>query len=71
MKAVEKTIVYEQEKDTCDGESDYCQYLEVKTQDGGGGNFIIIKTDRWALDREDLISGKFAADLLTILEGMD
>ncbi len=71
MKPVEKSITYEQEPDCCDGTSDYAQHLIVTTQDGGGGPFLILSTTRWAIDRDDLISGKFAAQLLTILEGME
>jgi hypothetical protein len=71
MKPVEKSITYEQEPDCCDGTSDYAQHLMVTTQDGGGGAYIILQTERWAIDRDDLISGKFAAQLLTILEGME
>jgi hypothetical protein len=71
MKIVEKSITFEQEPDCCDGTSDYAQHLTVQTQDGGGGPFLILSTTRWAIDKDDLISGKFAAQLLTILEGME
>jgi hypothetical protein len=71
MKPVEKSITYEQEPDCCDGTSDYAQHLIVTTQDGGGGAYLTLQTERWAIDRDDLISGKFAAQLLTILEGME
>ena len=71
MKPVEKSITYEQEPDCCDGTSNYAQHLTVQTQDGGGGAYLTLQTERWAIDRDDLISGKFAAQLLTILEGME
>ena len=41
------------------------QSLEVSTDDAGGGSYVIIKTDRWAMDREDL--DKFAACLKKIV----
>lgn len=69
MKIFEKTFVYEQEKDCCDGESMYVQTLTVQTQDGGGGNYIILKTDRWAIDRDDI--DKFCEELKTILKDME
>lgn len=69
MKLVEKTIVYEQEKDTCDGESFYVQTIELKTQDGGGGNFLVFKTERWALDYDNI--DNFCQTLKDFLKGMD
>jgi len=69
MKVFEKTVVYEQEKDCCDGDSMYCQTLTVQTQDGGGGNFIVLKTDRWAIDKDDI--GTFCAQLQSILNDME
>lgn len=71
MRPIEKSITYEQEPDCCDGTSDYAQHLTVTTQDGGGGPYIILKTDRWAIDKDALLSGEFASQLLTILEGME
>ena len=50
-KLVETKDEWYQENDCCD--SGCGQVLEVWTQDGGGGNFICIKTDRWAIDDID------------------
>lgn len=69
MKIFEKTFVYEQDMDCCDGESDGCQTLTVQTQDGGGGNYIILKTDRWAIDKDDI--DKFCSELKNILNDME
>lgn len=69
MKLIEKTHIFEQEKDCCDGQSDYSQYLELKTQDGGGGNFLVLKTDRWALDLDNI--DEFCKQLKDFLYGMD
>jgi hypothetical protein len=58
MKLVESKFVFQQDNDCCDdGKHDYdtgCQYLTVETHDGGGGVYLTIKTERWALDLEDL-----------------
>lgn len=30
------------------------QYLHVSSSDAGAGPYLILKTDRWAIDRDDL-----------------
>lgn len=55
--------LFEQDGDCVGG--DVYQSLEVEVSDGGGGCFLVLKTDRWALDPEDL--DKFIADLRTLL----
>ena len=43
-----------QEMDCC-GEDDNFNYLDIKTHDSGGGTYLVLKTDRWAIDpKEDL-----------------
>lgn len=42
-------ITLEQEADSCDTNS-HPQSLEIKSQDVGGGEYFVIKTDRWAVD---------------------
>lgn len=69
MKPIEKSYTFEQDKDCCDGVSDIIQLLTVQTQDGGGGNFIVLSTERWAIDRNDI--DKFCEQLKSILEGME
>jgi hypothetical protein len=44
--------VYSQEDDCCSSAGG--QFLELETQDGGGGHFLIIKTERWALDADNI-----------------
>ena len=61
MKLDEASFMYTQELDCCDSESMGVQQLEVETQDGGGGNYIVIKTARWALDANSIDA--FAAEL--------
>lgn len=47
---------FEQDCDTCDARNDSKQDLMVKQDDGGGGPFYVIETERWAFDYlEDLI----------------
>ena len=52
--AVNKVSVeYTQE---ADGNSDALQFLEVSTEDAGGGVYYVLKTERWAFDNlNDLI----------------
>jgi hypothetical protein len=47
-------FVFDQEADTCAPGSDLANTLEVEICDGGAGRYIAIKTDRWALDPEDV-----------------
>jgi len=68
-KLVEKTHLYEQEKDCCDGESDFVQYLELKSQDGGGGNYLVMKTERWAISIDEI--DKFRQLLKDFLQGLE
>ena len=63
-----KELVYVQEPDSCDP-SQMDQQLRVSTDDAGGGSYIILKTERWALDRDD-IDG-FCKLLKDALEGLE
>ena len=49
----EVSEVWSQDSDCCDDKQDG-QYLTISTQDGGGGPFIIIKTERWAIDEDQI-----------------
>ena len=49
---VESKDVYIQPSDCCQSGS-MEQQLTVSTQDGGGGAFLVIETERWALDDVD------------------
>lgn len=40
---------FHQERDCC-GEGDEDNYLEIETHDGGGGQYLVIKTERWAIE---------------------
>lgn len=43
----ELKMTFTQEADCCDNKE---QYLTIKTQNGGGGDFYVIETERWAFD---------------------
>lgn len=45
-------MTFTQEADCCTLEE---QYLTVKTDNGGGGDFYVIETKRWAFDSIDEI----------------
>jgi hypothetical protein len=45
---------YYQEADSCQEHSDEGQTLTLRTDDAGGGKFLLISTDRWAIDADDI-----------------
>lgn len=45
-------LTYDQDGDSCGG-PDY-QSITIKTMDAGGGHYLVIETDRWAINREDI-----------------
>lgn len=45
----ECAMTYMQDADCCQ-EGDFAQTLTVRTQDGGGGHYLVLETERWALD---------------------
>ena len=47
-------MTFSQDADCCDGGD---QFLTIKTQNGGGGDFYVIETERWAFDNiSDIIN---------------
>lgn len=46
-------FVFDQEPDSC-APVDAPQMLEVLIDDAGGGPYLVFKTERWALDPEDI-----------------
>ena len=52
------SITYIQEPDNCSSSEEY-QRLEIHIEDAGGGKYIVLRTDRWAIDSID--------DFITIL----
>ena len=57
-------VCLHQDGDSSDGGD--CQYLEISTTDAGGGRFLVLKTERWAVDGEDIAA--FCAMLQAILQ---
>jgi hypothetical protein len=51
-------MTFTQDSDCCD--SGDGQFLKIKTQNGGGGDFFVIETERWAIDN--------IAELITTLK---
>jgi hypothetical protein len=43
------TIIFEQDSDCC-ATNTLGQWITVKIEDGGGGQFYVIETERWAFD---------------------
>lgn len=64
---VDIKYVYSQEADSCQTNSNPGQILEVEIQDAGGGNYLVIKTNRWAIGEEDI--DKFCDLLKKSLKG--
>lgn len=46
----ELSATYLQHADNCDSDPAGFQELKISTQDGGAGFFLIIQTERWAID---------------------
>lgn len=67
MEIFEKSITYTQESDCC-SPKDLGQQLVVKTQNGGGGSYLVIETERWAIDKVEI--DKFCKALKDLLKGI-
>lgn len=52
IEIIEMKATYSQEQDSCSSEP-FGNYLQIETQDGGGGIYYVIKTERWAFDDID------------------
>lgn len=68
VKLFSKELVYVQEPDSCDP-SQMDQELRIMTDDAGGGSYIILKTERWAVDRDEI--QQFCDMLIKALEGLE
>jgi hypothetical protein len=55
------------EPDCCAPVDQICNEVEIEVVDGGGGNYLVISTTRWALDDEKDID-KFAKELKNCLK---
>ena len=67
MKLASVTEVYTQDEDCCGRVNEPTQDIELSTEDGGGGSYIVIKTERWAVDDGKEIDA-FAAKLKALLK---
>lgn len=55
LEAIQLTATYSQQADSMAYQQTE-QYLEIKTEDAGGGMYYIISTERWAVgDLDELI----------------
>jgi hypothetical protein len=61
------TEVYSQDEDCCGRASELGQEITISTHDGGGGPYVVIQTERWAMD-DDKEIGELAAKLKAILK---
>lgn len=53
LKPYRVSLHYSQESDSCQREQ-IGQEIEISTDNAGGGSFVIIKTDRWAIDADGI-----------------
>ena len=60
----ESKVCLHQDGDSSDGGD--CQFLEISTTDAGGGRYLILTTERWAVDGEDIAA--FCSMLQAILQ---
>ena len=51
---IEISHTYEQESDSCAPNIAQPQYLKIFTQDAGGGNYLILETERFALNIDEI-----------------
>lgn len=58
----EWTCEFYQENDTCEQHQDTGQVLTITATDGGGGHYLVLQTDRWAVDTPQ--------DLVALMEGV-
>lgn len=49
----EGMLLYTQDEDSCDETGIGSQNLEVRTHDAGAGKYLVIQTQRWAMDSID------------------
>jgi hypothetical protein len=49
-------VVFEfsQDADNCQPDRDLGQSIRIFTEDGGGGSFAVIETERWAVDHDEI-----------------
>ena len=68
MKLTSVTETYSQEEDCCGRVNEIGQDIEISTENGGGGSYLVIKTERWAVDDVNELIGPMRALLARIHE---
>jgi hypothetical protein len=68
-KLVQVQMTLEQPEDCCGRVSENVQYMEIQTFNGGGGPYLVLKTERWAIDSEDI--DRFCSRLKEILRSVE
>lgn len=54
--SLEFKVVYSQDNDCMDEDQVNGQFLDIKIENGGGGDFYVMSTNRWAFEKiEDLV----------------
>ena len=61
-------ITLAQDEDSCGRTGIEDQVLEVEFQDAGGGFYYVLKTDRWAVDQDDLSLFKVLGEMCVELD---
>ena len=61
-------ITLAQDEDSCGRTGHQDQVLEVEFQDAGGGFYYVLKTERWAIDQDDLSLFKALGDMCKELD---
>lgn len=54
LKPDSATFTFTQDEDSDGRTGEICQVLTVEITNAGGGNYVVLKTERWAFDIEDL-----------------
>ena len=47
-------VEYSQDQDSCAGSRDPLQLLDIECINAGGGHYLVIETERWAIDETDI-----------------
>ena len=69
MKLVGITEIYEQDEDCCGRADETGQDITISTHNGGGGSYVVIQTERWAMEAGDII--KLVAKMKDMLRRVD
>lgn len=65
MTPEEIRVTYTEAADSCAPSGSDLNLLQIETQDAGGGVYVVIKTERWALDLESL--DEFVAEVRRVI----